>query len=134
MKTRDRSEGRVVWWAMVAAAAIGFAAGNALPPKPSAVADSVANSNQSMIAVTGRVAGGADVLFLVDTEKRKLALYDPEGGKGFRLAAIRDIQWDLKGYDWRNPSGGVGPPVKDIEAIVKKAEKKPEPKKPGGND
>ena len=55
-----------------------------------------ADSNDSMIAVTGTIGSGVSVLWIVDTEQRQLACYRSKGGKSIELVAARNIEWDLK--------------------------------------
>jgi len=67
-----------------------------------------ADSNHSMIAVTGMDITGASILYLVDTEKKQLAIYQANGGgestQGLKLVGARRIDLDLKieGYNDRS--------------------------------
>jgi hypothetical protein len=55
-----------------------------------------ADSNGSMIAVTGTIGSGVSVLWLVDTQEKRLVTYHCRGGKSIELVAARNIEWDFK--------------------------------------
>jgi len=59
-----------------------------------------ADSNKNMIAVTGIDLTGSSVLYLVDTEKKQLAVYQANGGgeptQSLRLVGARRIDLDLQ--------------------------------------
>lgn len=59
-----------------------------------------ADSNHNMIAVTGIDLTGSSVLYLVDTEKKQLAVYQANGGgeptQSLRLVGARRIDLDLQ--------------------------------------
>ena len=67
-----------------------------------------ADSNGSMIAVTGTDMTGAMVLYVIDTETKHLAVYQASAGakssQGIRLVAARRIGLDLEldGYNDRS--------------------------------
>lgn len=67
-------------------------------PSPPAIA--TADSNGSMIAVTGIDLSGASILFLIDTNARQLAVYQASGGsesmQGVKLVGARKIDLDLQ--------------------------------------
>jgi hypothetical protein len=69
-------------------------------PLPAFPAMGNANSNNTMIAVTGIDLTGSSVLFLVDTVNRQLAVYQAMGGsestQGIKLVAARRIDLDLQ--------------------------------------
>ncbi len=55
------------------------------------------SANQRYIAATGSVGSGMSVLWLVDTEGKRLVLYGTSNlGKSLELRAARNIEWDLK--------------------------------------
>src|SRR5262245_21270643 len=64
-----------------------------------------ADSNSTMIAVTGMDITGSSILYLVDTERRQLAVYQATGGgastASIRLVGARNIDLDLRldGYN-----------------------------------
>ncbi len=67
-----------------------------------------ANSNQSMIAVTGIDLTGASILYLVDSVHKQIAIYQATGGtnsmQGLKLVGARRIDLDLQleGYNDRS--------------------------------
>jgi hypothetical protein len=64
-----------------------------------------ADSNGTMIAVTGMDITGSSILYLVDTERRQIAVYQATGGgastASIRLVGARNIDLDLRldGYN-----------------------------------
>ncbi len=72
---------------------------------PSAPGGATADSNGSMIAVTGTDMTGAMVLYVIDTESKHLAVYQASAGakssQGIKLVAARKIGLDLEldGYN-----------------------------------
>lgn len=69
-------------------------------PLPTPPAIATADSNRTMIAVTGIDLTGSSILYLVDTENRQLAVYQASGGsdsmQGIKLVGARKIDLDLK--------------------------------------
>lgn len=59
-----------------------------------------ADSNGDMIAVTGIDLTGSSILYLVDTQKKQLAIYQATGGtdsmQGVKLVGARRIDLDLQ--------------------------------------
>ena len=80
-----------------------------------------AASNNRMIAVTGMDVTGQSVLFLVDTERYRLAVYQAAGGssstQGVRLVAARNISLDLEldGFNDKTEHDGRRLGYKDLE-------------------
>ena len=72
---------------------------------PASPGGATADSNWSMIAVTGTDMTGAMVLYVIDTETKHLAVYQASAGakssQGIRLVAVRRIGLDLEldGYN-----------------------------------
>ena len=72
---------------------------------PASAGGGTADSNGSMIAVTGTDMTGAMVLYVIDTESKHLAVYQASAGakssQGIRLVAARRIGLDLEldGYN-----------------------------------
>ena len=75
---------------------------------PGSPGGATADSNGSMIAVTGTDMTGAMVLYVIDTETKHLAVYQASAGakssQGIRLVAARRIGLDLEldGYNDRS--------------------------------
>lgn len=78
------------------------------PIRPTMPVMGNADSNGSMIAVTGIDLTGASILYLIDTEKKQLAIYQATGGtesmQGVKLVGARRIDLDLQleGYNDRS--------------------------------
>ncbi len=91
---------------VTAAAVLSFAAGALiLRPGPAAAqqAGSTAayggtvSANNRFIAATGSVGSGMSVLWLVDTETKRVLVYGTNSmGKDIELRAARNIEWDVK--------------------------------------
>ena len=67
---------------------------------PMIAPSSTADSNGHMIAVTGTDVTGTSLLYLVDTEKMRLVIYQANGGsestQGIRFIGARRIDLDLE--------------------------------------
>jgi len=61
----------------------------------------------NMIAVTGLIGSGVSVLYVIDTEKKQLAVYNAAGGKDIRFVAARRIKYDLELKSWKDSSGSA---------------------------
>ena len=75
-------------------------------------------SGGGTIAISTPGSGSAQLLFLIDTKSRALAVYrvDPSNPKGsLKLEAARQYQWDLKLAEYNN----LPPEVAAIESTVK---------------
>lgn len=96
----------------VALAAIGWSrTPQSTPPPPPQTqvipaigGGATADSNQRMIAVTGTDVTGASVLYLVDTHKMRLAIYQANStgsNQGVRFVGARRIELDMEldGYN-----------------------------------
>ncbi len=75
---------------------------------PIAMGSATADSNNRMIAVTGIDVTGASILYLVDTQSQRLAVYQASGGaekmQGIKLVGARriDLDFELDGYNDRS--------------------------------
>ena len=110
---------------------VGYALGQGIGPAPPAGqtqvmmsgAGGTADSNGSMIAVTGTDITGSSILYLVDTENKQLAIYQANGGssstQGVRLVGARRISLDLEldGFNDRTQSNGKDLGYKDLKAL-----------------
>jgi hypothetical protein len=95
-----------------ALAAVGLARSSQTPPNsppsqqpttravPMMAPAATADSNGRMIAVTGTDVTGTSILYLVDTEKMRLVIYQANGGsestQGIRFIGARRIDLDLE--------------------------------------
>ncbi len=75
---------------------------------PMAPGGATADSNGSMIAVTGTDMTGAMVLYVIDTETKQLAVYQASAGakstQGIKLIAARKIGLDLELHGYNDKS------------------------------
>jgi hypothetical protein len=63
------------------------------------------SSNNRYLAVTGSVGSGMSVLWLVDTEGKRVLIYGTNSlGKNVELRAARNIEWDLRLDDYMDES------------------------------
>ncbi len=71
----------------------------------SSYANSTMSSNGRFIAATGSVGSGMSVLWVIDTESRRLVVYGASNlGKSVELRAARNIEWDLKLDEYNDDS------------------------------
>lgn len=80
-----------------------------------------ADSNGSMIAVTGMDVTGQSILYLIDTESKQLCIYQASGGssstQGVKLVGARRIALDLMldGFNDKTESNGKALSFKDLQ-------------------
>lgn len=83
------------------------------------------SANQKMIAATGSVGSGMSVLWLVDTEKRRLLVYGTNSlGKNVELRAARNIEWDFRLEEYHDDSQYK---AEDLARLAEK-QRRPDPK------
>ncbi len=89
--------------ALVAATAFALAALGAARP---AVADDGpgVHSTDGFIAVTGLSREDTETLYLVDTEKQILLIYETDRGRGLRLVAARSFRYDRELIEYNDLS------------------------------
>jgi hypothetical protein len=76
------------------------------------------NSNNRFIAATGSVGSGMSVLWVVDTETKRVLVYGTNSmGKDIELRAARNIEWDTK-LDYLNDDSQWK--VEDLQALAEK--------------
>ncbi|MFT4511671.1 MAG: hypothetical protein ACI91B_000352 [Planctomycetota bacterium] len=86
---------------------------------------STASSNNGFLAVTGSYGMGTQVLYVIDTENRQLAVYEARGGsteqRRIVMVGARRIDLDLQlpGYNDRSEYEHA-----DLEKLFKKRDKK----------
>ncbi|MBI3097449.1 MAG: hypothetical protein HYY93_04270 [Planctomycetes bacterium] len=88
---------------------------------PAYAAETV-DSDKGMVVASVAIGSQQDALVVIDTQQKRLALYNLNQGKEIVFKSVRQITWDLQGYDWAN-SGSKGPPVDEIKKAVEKANK-----------
>ena len=114
--------------AFLAGAAV-FRAGPAEAQQaPPNYGNATVNANNRFIAATGSVGSGMSVLWLVDTESKRVLVYGTNNlGKAMEFRAARNIEWDLK-LDWLNDESQYN--VEDMRRLAEKQRQpKPEPPK-----
>ena len=74
--------------------------------------------NNRFIAATGSVGSGMSVLWLVDTEGKRVIVYGTNNlGKDIEFRAARNVEWDLK-LDYLNDDSQYQ--VEDIRRLAEK--------------
>lgn len=86
---------------------------------------------QQMFAVTAPgQAQGSNVLFVIDPESLRLAVYEHRVGGKLELKAVRNVAWELRYEQWPAPDAkaatGTEPDVRDVKKQVER------PTPPGG--
>lgn len=90
---------------------------------PSNYGGGTVSSNNRFIAATGSVGSGMSVLWLVDTEGRRVLVYGTNNlGKNIEFRAARNIEWDLK-LDWFNDESQYN--VDDLKRLAEKQRQAP---------
>lgn len=84
-------------------------------------AQTVDGGRKWIVASVG-IGAGNDALCVIDTDRERIALYQIDQGKELNLKAVRQVTWDLQGYDWP-PRRGQGPSVDEIRKAVEEAGK-----------
>jgi hypothetical protein len=116
-----------VLFAGVALLALGLVAESRQQPQsvPQLPSYATADSNGSMIAVTGIDVTGGSLLYLIDTEARQLAVYQANGGTSstmsIQFVGARNIDLDLQ-LDGCNDESEYS--YKDLKAEFEKNEAK----------
>ncbi len=83
-------------------------------------------SNGRFIAATGSVGSGMSVLWLIDTEARRLVVYGTSAmGKSVELRAARNIEWDLRLNEYNDDSQYMAEDLKRLSQR-QKAKKAPD--------
>jgi hypothetical protein len=116
------------------AGAVLFRAGaaEAQQAPPSNYGGGTVSSNNRFIAATGSVGSGMSVLWVVDTEGKRVLVYGTNNlGKDIEFRAARNIEWDLK-LDWFNDESQYN--VEDLKRLAEKQKQlpAPAPKEGGG--
>jgi len=90
---------------------------------PALSSGGTADSNGSMIAVTGMDVTGQSILYLVDTETKQICVYQASGGssstQGIRFVGARRIELDLMldGFNDKTESSGQPMGFKDLQRM-----------------
>ena len=90
------------------------------------------SANGRFIAATGSVGSGMSVLWLVDTEARRLVVYGASSlGKSIELRAARNIEWDLRLDEYNDDSQYK---AEDLERLSRRQKDNQAPKGADSND
>ena len=81
------------------------------------------DGGRAVIAVTTTIENNREVVWLIDTEKQMMALYDANRGESIRLVAVRRYQWDLSPKILDFPKGTTSPTAAEMKKQFE--EKKP---------
>jgi hypothetical protein len=83
------------------------------------------SQNNRFIAATGSVGSGMSVLWLVDTEAKRVLIYGTNSmGKNIELRAARNIEWDVKLDEYNDDSAYK---VEDLKNLAEKHRHEPAP-------
>ena len=132
---RDPRNGLILVLAVATAFLAGSLVGRTEPAEaqqgPSSYAGGTVAMNQKMIAATGSVGSGMSVLWLIDTEKRRLLVYGTNSlGKSVELRAARNIEWDFRLEEYHDDSQYKAEDLARLADKQRKPEPKPEPEAP----
>jgi hypothetical protein len=84
------------------------------------------SGNNRMIAATGSVGSGMSVLWILDTETKRLLVYGTNSlGKNVELRAARNITWDTS-LEWLNDDSQYRP--EDLQKLADKRRREGAPK------
>lgn len=85
-------------------------------------------ANNRMIAATGSVGSGMSVMWVLDTESKRLLVYGTNSlGKNIELRAARNINWDLS-LDELNDDSQYK--AEDLQRLAERKRHDPAPKPP----
>jgi len=86
------------------------------------------NSNNKMIAATGTVGSGMSVLWVLDTESKRVLVYGTNSlGKNVELRAARNVTWDLSLDELNDDSQYKS---EDLQRLADKRRREQAPKAP----
>lgn len=72
------------------------------------------------LTVTTSVDQNHEVMWLVDTERHMMAMYDGSRGEAIRLVAVRNFEWDLNPKILDFPKKGPSPSAEDMKKMFEK--------------
>jgi hypothetical protein len=107
------------------AGAVLFRAGPAEAQQaPSNYGTGTVSQNNRFIAATGSVGSGMSVLWLFDTEAKRLLVYGTSSlGKNIEFRAARDVEWDMK-LEYYNDDSQYN--VEDMKRFAEKQKQPPQ--------
>ena len=93
---------------------------------PGSYGGGTVSTNGRYIAATGSVGSGMSVLWLVDTEARRVVVYGTSNlGKTVELRAARNIEWDLRLDEYNDESQYK---AEDLERLARRRQDRQPPK------
>ncbi len=75
------------------------------------------DGGRAVLAVTTTVDSNREVVWLIDTEKQMMALYDPGRGDKIQLVAVRQYQWDMSSKILDFPKKGPSPTAAEMKKM-----------------
>lgn len=79
------------------------------------------SQNARFVAATGSVGSGMSVLWLIDTEAKRLVVYGTGNlGKSVELRAARNIEWDLRLDEYNDESQYS---AEDLERLARRRQR-----------
>lgn len=78
---------------------------------------------RSLIAVTTSVDNNREVVWLIDADRRMMALYDANRGEAIRLVAVRNFEWDFSPKILDYPKGSPSPTAGEMKKMFEEKEK-----------
>ena len=127
-RAMDRSQ-MVIGFLMGLVVAMGAAlvvqSGNALPQARA----QTAGQGPGVFAVTGSGTQGQsrDVLFILDPETSRIAVYEYKDGR-LDLSAVRNIEYELRFQEWSARGKQQTPPVNDMRKASEEQDKAERPR------
>jgi hypothetical protein len=125
---------------LAAGVAVAFVAGSLVPAAwrtasaqqaPGVQGSGTVSSNNRFIAATGSVGSGMSVLWLVDTDGKRVLVYGTNNlGKDIELRAARNIEWDLRLDEYMDDSQYKAEDLKRLAERRHQSSLSVEPEKP----
>lgn len=81
------------------------------------------DGGRAVLAVTTTVDNNREVVWLIDTERHMMALYDANRGEAIHLVAVRNYEWDMSPKILDYPKHGPGPTAGEMKKLFE--EEKP---------
>ena len=81
------------------------------------------DGGRAVLAVTTTVDNNREVVWLIDTERHMMALYDANRGEAIHLVAVRNYEWDMSPKILDYPKGGPSPRAGEMKKLFE--EEKP---------
>jgi hypothetical protein len=89
---------------------------------PEAFAQTAANNRLVVVGGNGGSQQNRDTIFVIDSETKRLAVYQLNNGK-LSLMAVRNLTYDMEFEEYANPKAG-GPQDPTVRAVQEHVKKK----------